>query len=177
MTTLVYLAMAGTADEFLAAYEGSGAAPTSLLLDALSHSDAASRVVKAIRLLDDGADATVVSNGNNAINVLLGQRDHEVEGEAAVLQRLIDGGADINHPDRRGAVPLLQILRMATLNDAEMVPYYDVIFARPGLDLDRPEMPKNTSEKTVRERIFASGGFRRVIMRERVLAYEAQHGS
>ncbi|WP_219814649.1 hypothetical protein, partial [Rathayibacter rathayi] len=54
----------------------------------------------ANRLLDDGADPSLVSTDGDRVNVLhvlWGRaRDRDPEAEAALIARLLDGGADIN---------------------------------------------------------------------------------
>jgi len=143
-----------------------------VLFGALANRDPAVRVVIANRLLDDGADPSVVTmTGVTLLHVLLTHREFDVAGDAALLQRLLDGGADVNRADRREGAPLAMVYRMP-LGDEEMVPFYEVMFARDDLDLDKPAAKR----VTVRETILGDGGYVRPRMQEYVRAYDAAHG-
>lgn len=158
----------GSLEEFLHVYEAKVDDPTDLLVRALTNKQPAARVAIADRLLDDGADAGIIQGGNSTVNVLFGQRKHDVPLEAPLLQRLLDLGADVNHASRLGDEPLIQLLNHVSLRDPEMAPFYDVMFARTDLDLDATSAG---SDESVRDRVHASGGFVRPLMRERVDAY------
>ena len=89
-------------------------------------------------LLDNGADPSVVSEGDN-INVLhvlfSGLADeHDFELEAPLLRRLLDGGADINLRSPRFGYPLEALSWMAATDD-DLQSFYDVVFARPDIDM------------------------------------------
>ena len=93
------------------------------------------------------------------MNVLLGQRAHDPDLEAPLLQRLLEAGASVNQPSRRGEPPLIQLLQAPTLTDQAMLGLDGVILARPDLDLDARAMPASkTNLETIRERIVAPGG-------------------
>lgn len=167
-------AKSGSFDEFMAVYDQASSDATALLPHALGNADPAARVAIATRLLDDGADASVQHGGNSAINVLLGQRRHDVEAEAVLLARLLDEGADVNQPSRRGDAPIMQLVLAPSMGDADMVPFYRVLLARPELDLDARAFPKGKDTSTIRERIFGSGGFVRKQLRELVLELDRE---
>ena len=82
--------------------------------------------------------SSVVSEGDN-INVLhvlfSGLADeHDFELEAPLLRRLLDGGADINLRSPRFGYPLEALSWMAATDD-DLQPFYDVVFARPDIDM------------------------------------------
>ena len=94
------------------------------------------------------------------VNVLLGQRAHDPDLEAPLLQRLLEAGASVNQQSRRGEPPFIQLLQAPKLTDRAMVGLYGVILARPDLDLDARAMPASkTNLETIRERIVAPGGY------------------
>jgi hypothetical protein len=148
MPTLVEVTKYGGMEDFLAVYEsGQATSWTSgdgrtLLTLALANTDPVARVAIANRLLDDGADASVRVGPERFTtpHLLLGHTSHEADAEAPLLKRLLDGGADVNAevPGRWGT-PLRTLARQAKFSDAELAPFYDVLFARPDLDLLRPD--------------------------------------
>ena len=111
------------------------------LVAACDHKDPNVRLAMANRLLDDGADPTAYTRAErlNTPHLLLTPSNsppaENVPAEAALLNRLLDGGADINLRSPRWGTPL-QALKDIKLADEEMVPYYDVIFERPNLRFD-----------------------------------------
>lgn len=139
MADLQYLAKRGSVDEFLDAYGRVGGDPTPLLVPAMSQKDSGRRIAIASRLLDDGADASFVAGEDriNVLHVLFSRRRGQVDfaREAALLQRMLDGGADINLMSPRFGHPI-QVLRNMDARDQELVPFYEVIFARDDIDLD-----------------------------------------
>ncbi|MDF2846683.1 MAG: hypothetical protein K0R97_665 [Oerskovia sp.] len=140
----VYRSVRQSESEFLADYDlslanwadGQG---TTLLMYALRNPEPASRAAIAGRLLDDGADPAATSGGTNALHVLLSATSHDFAAEAALLARLLEGGADINADtgDRWGT-PLQTLARTFKFSDEELAPFYDVLFARPELDVTTP---------------------------------------
>ncbi|AZZ56780.1 hypothetical protein C7V51_13535 [Rathayibacter iranicus] len=81
---------------------------------AVVNEDPRARLAIANRLLDDGADPSLVSTSGDRINVLHAlwgrARDRDPEGEAALIARLLDGGADINLRSPRFGLPLTMLL-------------------------------------------------------------------
>lgn len=108
-----------------------------LLMRALRNGDPASRVTIATRLLDDGADASAATGGHvNALHVLLSATKHDFTTEALLLARLLGEGADINADSGgRWGRPLQTLSRTFKFSDEELSPFYDVLFARPELDV------------------------------------------
>jgi hypothetical protein len=115
-------------------YRGSG---TTALLGALANRNPADRVRIAYQLLDDGIDAATIStrDGINALHVLFsGRKRHDFPAEAPLLERILEGGADLNLRSPRFGVPLEELSRM-NASDFDLVPFYEVVFGRPDLDL------------------------------------------
>ncbi|NRD09639.1 hypothetical protein [Rathayibacter agropyri] len=85
-----------------------------LLGGAVVNKDPRARLAIANRLLDDGADPSLVSADGDRINVLhalWGRRQvRDPEAEAALIGRLLDGGADINLRSPRFGLPLTMLV-------------------------------------------------------------------
>ena len=111
-------------------YEYSGA---SLLVLALGNRDPVQRVAMANRLLDDGADP----NRWSPLHVLLGRTNHDFELEAPLVARLLDAGADVNRVvrDKLTGTPLESLASTFKFSDRDLAPFYEVLLARPDLDL------------------------------------------
>lgn len=129
-------ALRGTYDEFVAVYQAKDAGLSfgdsgSLLSMALGNPDPAARVAIATRLLDDGADVT----DGDVLHVLLSQREHDFTTEPALLQRLLDAGADVNRSVPKFGVPIETLAEVFKFSDAQLAPFYDVLLARDDLDL------------------------------------------
>ncbi|MCT1438912.1 hypothetical protein [Brachybacterium paraconglomeratum] len=108
------------------------------LAGALRNPSPEDRVAIASLLLDHGSDPSVVIDDDN-INVLHvlfsgSFREHNFRAEAKVLKRLLDGGADINLRSPRFGLPLEALDSMAA-SDEHLKPFYDVVFARPDIDM------------------------------------------
>ena len=141
----VYFSATASEAEFLADYDPSlarwaGEDGSTLLMRALRNSDPASRVAIATRLLDDGADAGAATEGHvNALHVLLSATAHDFTAEAPLLARLLDEGADINADSgSRWGTPLQTLSRTLKFSDESLAPFYDILFARPDLDVTTP---------------------------------------
>ncbi len=106
-----------------------------LLFRSVGRRDVSDRIKLANYFLDQGADPAFVNRFNraNCLHVLFERWEHDYEREAPLLQRLLDGGADINQRDDKGEYPL-ELVRMLPPNDGEINHFYDVIFAHPGID-------------------------------------------
>ena len=105
-------------------------------LRAFRNQDLTGRVEIVNWMLDHGADPAHVKRGEgiNALHVLFTQREHDFVGEAKLLQRLLDGGADINLKAPKWSVPIQAMLENYKLTDDVSTPFYDVIFSYPGID-------------------------------------------
>ena len=144
MVDIGWLAQTGSVDEFLAAYDPGMASAWrdrtfgTLLECALTRADVQSRVELATRLLDDGADASVLADdGGTTAHLLLARHDHIPQLEAPLLKRLFDGGADVNKVVGVKALgtPLNVLVGQFKFSDEFFAPFYDVFFARDDLDL------------------------------------------
>ena len=104
----------------------------------LSNEDLTARVEIANWMLDHGADpAHIEPHGKiNILHVMFTEREHDYIGEAKLLQRFLDGGADINLKAPKWNVPIRTMLDNYGLSDKELGPFYDVIFSYPGIDWD-----------------------------------------
>ena len=150
----------GTLDEFLAACrDRPDLDPSKYFVDAFINLDPGSRVDIANWMLDHGADASMTSGNErvNALHVLFSKREHDFEAEALLLRRLFEGGADINGYSPKWGRPLHVLIDNYEVGDEELGPFYDVIFAQPGIDWDAPVSLKSADEKrTLRELVEAS---------------------
>lgn len=169
--SLIYAAQTGTLEDFLKIYTpadatllGAGGRP--LLFYSLMNRDVEARVAITTRLLDDGADASVVSGGINVLHVLFGRRGHDAELEAPVLHRLIERGADINLVSKRWGPPLVGLIEHGPLPESARIPFYNVFFGSPNLDLSIPAM---RADKSLKDFILAHSGM--PVLRDYVLEY------
>lgn len=138
-----------------------------LLFKSVGNRDVQARIAITNRLLEDGADPSIVSGGINVLHVLFDARTHDTELEAPMLQRLIDGGADINQVSKRSGPPFAVFIEHGPIPETERIPFYDVIFNQPNLDLSAPCL-----QGTLHDLIFNSA-WNFPILRERAAAYEA----
>ncbi|MGL5444460.1 MAG: hypothetical protein ACRDDJ_18560, partial [[Mycobacterium] stephanolepidis] len=138
-----------------------------LLFKSVSNKDVKARVAITTRLLDDGADPSVVADGINVLHVLFDTRTHDTAYESPMLRRLIGGGADVNLVSKRFGPPLAVFIQHGPSPEAERVPFYDVLFEQPNLDLNAPY-----GKGTLRDLIFNSA-WNLPLLRERVEAYES----
>lgn len=173
MASLIYVAEKGTYEDFLKEYVPEDATRRSagdrtLLFKSLANKDIKARVAITTRLLDDGADPSVESGGINALHVMFARPPHDAKLEAPMLGRLLDGGADVNLVSKRFGPPLMCLITNDTAPEVDIVPFYDVFFSRPDLDLSVPSM---RGGKSVREFVLNTG-WNLPLLRERVLAYD-----
>lgn len=132
----------GTYAEFLAAYQSSMAAMwaergRSLLHQALCNTDSVERTSIAHRLLEDGADAAMVtSDGWSTAQLLTGRVhiDRRPDLDVPLLTALFDAGCDINHVHPVRGTALVQLAAHFRMSDDELEPYYEAFLARPDLD-------------------------------------------
>ena len=155
--------MYDTFEDFLAGYDREVAMSYedsrggSALLGAVGNRDPSSRVKITDLLLNDGADPSFVGPGDkvNVLHLLFDgfAEEHDFEREAVLLQRLLEGGADINQRSPRFSVPLECLARMHC-SDAELTPFYEVVFAWPRIDMD---VVINKRGATLRQFLFGLG--------------------
>lgn len=171
-----FLAKNASIDEFekaytpdMAGYEPGG---TGALGGALVNPDLPARIHIATRLLDDGANPAGVDDGTNLLHILFDATSHDIPGEAPILRRLIDGGADLGGRHKKWGTPLLVRLRNTRLDDDDLGPFYDIIFSTPGIDFDVPASLTSEKPFTLAERIELWADYR-PNMYERMVAYRA----
>lgn len=129
----------GTLDDFVKAVEENPEKDwRSFLFWAFKNKDFTARVGIVDWMLDHGADPAQVNphEGTNVLHVMFTRREHDFVGEAKLLQRLLDGGADINLKAPKWSVPIQTIIDEMIASDAKVAPFYDVIFSYPGIDWD-----------------------------------------
>ncbi len=148
-----------TAEEFFAIYRRSDATyrrsdvndPNAmlgrdLLREALMNTNSsADKIAIANRLLDDGADPSLDARprGLTMLHVFLAF-GRDFEAEAPLLQRLLDGGADINRVAGKAGTPLETLAEKFKYSDEVLAPFYDVLLADPRLDPLQPSYFKRT---------------------------------
>ncbi|MFC7359195.1 hypothetical protein [Nocardioides astragali] len=141
-------------------YEFESGTPLTL---ALTNKDTTQRVAIANRLLDDGAD---VRDGR-PLHVLLGRNQHDFTAEAPLLERMLDAGADVNEVTAKFGTPLETIAAKFKFSDVDLTPFYDVLLARPDLDLLQQSMDGRTVLGNLRK--WAGGRGELVIRAEQIL--------
>ena len=171
---VVYAAQRDSLDEFLERYDPSLANAEvngrSVLMGALTNVDPAARSAIAMRLLDDGADATATDGGVGLLHALLGNARLGPELEAPVLRTLLDGGADVNAVAKGEGTPLQVLMSQFKYTDAALAPFYDVLFSRDELDL----LKVGAFEKSAYA--MAAKSKRRQVLRERMERFLVDHG-
>ena len=145
MASPLYVAGNGTYEEFCEAFDAEENDVTDMLFAALTNGDPEARAKISNDMLGRGADAARVDTGQNALTLVC---SHEAlgAGDAALVQRLIDGGADVNFRNRSGDVPIKLAIDMG-MDDAQRRPVYEALFGAEELDLSLPSSvrnPKNT---------------------------------
>jgi hypothetical protein len=170
------LATYGTEEEFLSVYDPrvtpfevySGG--STVLFGAVKNPDPVARVNIAMRLLDDGANATAVSTGDNVnvLHVLWGRftNERDVEREPGLVARLLDGGADINLRSPRFGTPLTAFSEHYTPEEYQLA-IWEVVIAHSTPDL---------WYKTPRGKLTVGEQLMWPVLKEKVEAYLACHG-
>lgn len=129
----------GTLDDLVKAVEENPEKDwRSFLFWAFKNKDFTARVGIVDWMLDHGADPAQVNphEGTNVLHVMFTRREHDFVGEAKLLQRLLDGGADINLKAPKWNVPIYALWENSVVSDEELAPFYDVLFSYPGIDWD-----------------------------------------
>ena len=147
----------GSLADFLAVYEPGQATTermpggSTLLFRAMSNPDPRARVAIANQLLDDGADASVVtaptSDSGTVLHALWSvRRERDIPAEADLLARLLDGGADVNHRSPRFGLPIIAMIQKAVIAGDDLLAIWVVVVdhSRPDLSLDVNGTPLGT---------------------------------
>ncbi|CAH0145715.1 hypothetical protein SRABI98_00658 [Microbacterium sp. Bi98] len=138
------LAKMGSYEDFVALYDGDAHVVSSsgltLLHRALGNRHLDARLAISSRLLDDGADAgaVVAPEGYSTLHILFSQTSHDFVAEVPLVERLLEGGADVNANAARWGTPLQTLAVALKYSDEELAPFYEVLFARDDLDLLAP---------------------------------------
>ena len=145
MASPLYVAKKGSYEEFCEVFDPAKNDVTDMLFAALTNGDPEARAKISNDMLDRGADAARVDTGQNALTLVCSHEELGA-GDAALVQRLIDGGADVNFRNRSGDLPIKLAIDMGT-DDAQRRPIYEALFGTGALDLSEPSSvrnPKNT---------------------------------
>ncbi len=141
----------GTFEDFEKVYEPSWVdyefEHDTLLSLALTNPDSPARIAIANRLLDDGADV----HRARPLHRFLGRNEHDFAAEAPLLERLLDAGADVNAVDPKFGTPLETLAAKLKFSDVTLTPFYDVLLARPDLDLLRESLRGDTVLRNLRK--------------------------
>lgn len=130
---------------FLKVYDPDQNDATEMLLAGMIKRDPDARARIGNDMLDRDADPTVVDHGQNTLTLLL-SHDDLGEGDAALVQRLVDGGADVDFRESRGDVPIKLAVKIGAESNEQRRPIYEALFGK-NVDLDEPSSvrnPKNT---------------------------------
>ncbi|NQX11805.1 hypothetical protein HQQ80_09230 [Microbacteriaceae bacterium VKM Ac-2855] len=181
MASSMYIAKYGTYEEFCALYNPA-AVPSNvrtgvdgLLGEAVANEDPVARLAIANRLLDDGADPSLVSTDGDRVNVLHvlwgRKRDRDPEAEAALVARLLEGGADINLRSPRFGLPLKKLVSDISASRE----YTRAVFAAVTAH-SRPDLTAHVDKRRLASvgQYLADNMFG--FMRDEVLAYAASTG-
>ena len=76
------------------------------------------------------------SDKANVLHIMFHENVHDFMPEAKILQRILDGGADINLWSPKWGVPIYALMSNVYLSGPEVTPFYDVIFSHPGINWD-----------------------------------------
>ena len=137
MASPLYVAQNGTYEEFLEVYDPEANDATEMLCAGLINRDPEAREKISNDMLDRGADATVVDYGQNTLTLLL-SHDDLGDGDPALVQRLVEAGADVNYRERRGSLVLQLAIEIRVDDDEQRRPLYQALFGAEELDLDLP---------------------------------------
>ncbi|GAA4284749.1 hypothetical protein GCM10022261_22800 [Brevibacterium daeguense] len=178
MASVLYASRNGTYDEFVEQYDASSADREKLLVSALTHPEPVHRVAIATRLLDDGADIVEAERRHGAVLLsLLPALRHDSALEGPLVQRLVDGGADVNALERRGDRPINYVIRMS-LPDEERGPFYRALFGSGRLDLAVPADPRQPDGPTLIEHLLANPETQKLpVLRDHLVRWAADHQS
>ncbi len=143
MASPLYVAKKGSYEEFCEVFDEEANDVTDMLFAALTNGDPEARAKICNDMLDRGADASREEYGQNALTILLGRHRHLGAGDGALVQRLIDGGADVNFRNRSGDLPLRLAITVRAADDEQRREVYEALFGADELDLSLPSNVRN----------------------------------
>lgn len=139
--TLATVARYGTWEEFSTFYRPSDVNRSYdgrwLLLEALSNKPEVRDAIVA-RLLADGVDCGVVTDsGLTALHLLFAKlrRGTDLAPVVRFAREFLERGADVNRVHPKEGTALELAMEGSPCSDAELAPLYDVLLARPEIDL------------------------------------------
>lgn len=142
MASPLYVAGNGTYEEFCEVFDAEENDVTDMLFGALVNRDPEARAKISNDMLDRGADASHEEYGQNALTLVLSHDDLGA-GDATLVQRLIDGGADVNFRNRSGDLPLRSAITVRAPDDEQRREVYEALFGVEELDLSLPSSVRN----------------------------------
>ena len=145
MASPTYTAKKGNYEEFLEVFDPEVNDPTDMLFNGLTNKNPATRAAICNDMLDRGADATVVDYGQNTLTLLL-SHDELGDGDPALVQRLVDAGADVNFRESHGDTPIKLAVKIGAESDEQRRPIYEALFSK-DVDLDEPSSVRNPKNK------------------------------
>ena len=145
MASPTYTAKKGTYEEFLEVFDPEVNDPTDMLFNGLANKDPVTRAAICNDMLDRGADATVVDYGQNTLTLLL-SHDDLGDGDPALVQRLVEAGADVNYRESHGDTPIKLAVKIGAESDEQRRPIYEALFSK-DVDLDEPSSVRNPKNK------------------------------
>ena len=145
MASPTYTAKKGNYEEFLEVFDPEVNDPTDMLFNGLTNKDPKTRAAICNDMLDRGADATVVDYGQNTLTLLL-SHDELGDGDPALVQRLVDAGADVNFRESHGDTPIKLAVKIGAESDEQRRPIYEALFSK-DVDLDEPSSVRNPKNK------------------------------
>ena len=145
MASPTYTAKKGNYEEFLEVFDPEVNDPTDMLFNGLTNKDPETRAAICNDMLDRGADATVVDYGQNTLTLLL-SHDELGDGDPALVQRLVDTGADVNFRESHGDTPIKLAVKSGAESDEQRRPIYEALFSK-DVDLDEPSSVRNPKNK------------------------------
>lgn len=145
MASPTYTAKKGTHEEFLEVFDPEVNDPTDMLFNGLTNKDPEARAAISNDMLDRGADATVVDYGQNTLTLLL-SHDDLGDGDPALVQRLVEAGADVNYRESHGDTPIKLAVKIGAESDEQRRPIYEALFSK-DVDLDEPSSVRNPKNK------------------------------
>jgi hypothetical protein len=168
-----YLAEYGSLEDFLAQYDpavtpfATSSGGSTALLGAVANRDPRARIDIAQRLLDDGADAAVVTARNNdrvtVLHVLWCRKvERDIPQEVELVARLLNGGADINAVSPRFGPALLELIDHGVSSLEYLYAMWDVTVAhsKPDMSIVLPlsggkTLARRYAVKPMRDRLEA----------------------
>jgi uncharacterized protein len=108
-------------------------------------------------------------DGYSALQVLLGQNQHDFAEMEQLFEKLVSLGVDVNFKDNLGQMTIQYLARLR-YSDEELCELYDMLFALPNLDLKSVDKLGHTPLEFVEALPYRKG------LAERIKTYERENG-